>query len=347
MRIESIKVALPSRKLSNDDVVELVRQNSKATYKGELDKTLKEISFLLKYSGAEYRYWLGEGETPIGLIKKAINEALKEANCTKEDIDLLIYVGVDRGFMEPAGSYLVARAVGMEHTQCFDILDACMSWTRALQTSYSLLNAGIYKRIMVINGEFSVREGGPIYPRVFTLGSQEELQWCFAGHTIGEAATATILKRDLDNVWEFNFSSHNTYADLCTLPREGYQFYCEPTDYIGRNGANKFSSFSNIMFDKGLPMLTDIFRCLKVPVEEIKAIFPHGASKKAWVDAAEPLGVGHLIKHIYPRCGNLVSASVPAGIALSTADGDISRGDKLVGWVASAGMSFSSYSFIY
>ena len=55
MRIDAVKVAFPSRKLTNKDVVALVRQHSKATFEGDLDPALKKIGRLLDYSGAKER----------------------------------------------------------------------------------------------------------------------------------------------------------------------------------------------------------------------------------------------------------------------------------------------------
>jgi hypothetical protein len=40
-----------------------------------------------------------------------------------EDIDLLIYCGVGRGFLEPANAYFYAKARDMRTTNCFDITD--------------------------------------------------------------------------------------------------------------------------------------------------------------------------------------------------------------------------------
>jgi hypothetical protein len=51
--------------------------------------------------------------------------------------------------------------------------------------------------------------------------------------------------------------------------------------------------------------------------------------------------------HMYPDYGNLVSASVPAGLAVAIADGLVRRGDRLAGGVGSAGMSFAAYTFRY
>ena len=101
------------------------------------------------------------------------------------------------------------------------------------------------------------------------------------------------------------------------------------------------------MHTKGTPEVINVFKRLAVPKQEVRAIFPHTSSKKAWDMAGRSLGVERLFYHIYPRYGNVVSASVPAGMALAIVEGKIKRGDRIVGWVGSSGMSFAAYSFVY
>lgn len=348
MKLESIKVALPSKKLSNEDIVEMIAKNSKTTYEENLDKALENILFYLKYSGAKYRNWLEEGETPISLLSKAIEEALQEANCEKSDIDLLIYTGIDRGFIEPGGSYMVAHSLGMDRVECFDIIDACMSWTRAIYLVHNLIQAGAYKRVLVVNAEFNLRDNGYVYPHVFKLQNSEQIAWSFPGFTLGEGATATVISADSENTWEFHFRSRPDLADLCTVPLEGYNSYAYPSsNKVGRNGSNRFTSFGNELHLHAAKELKVVLDKLSVSLDEVSAIIPHASSKKAWDDIAESCGVKDLMSHIYPYCGNLVSASVPAGIASAIQEQKIKKGDRVVGWVGSAGMSFCSYSFTY
>jgi 3-oxoacyl-[acyl-carrier-protein] synthase III len=76
-------------------------------------------------------------------------------------------------------------------------------------------------------------------------------------------------------------------------------------------------------------------------------IFPHASSFKEWDSFAGDLEIRDRVHHMYPDYGNLVSASVPAGIAVAAEGGLVKRGDRLAGWVGSAGMSFSAYTFRY
>jgi 3-oxoacyl-[acyl-carrier-protein] synthase III len=347
MKIEAIKAALPTKKLTNEDILALIEEYSTPIFAGDLKTALNKINFFLRYSGSDIRYWLDKNEKPIDLVARAFQEALTEANCDKDDIDLLIYTGIGRGFIEPAAAYHVAASLGLQRAECFDILDACMSWTRVLNIVYSLFQTGRYKRALIVNAECNMHFGGPVFPSVFQLPNIEAIEWSFPAYTLGEAATATIVSCAPDREWEFHFKSRPDLADLCNVPLDGYEGYCTPSQRIGLNGINKFTSFGVELHANGYQEFINIFKCLKAPIDEVRAIFPHASSKREWDKVAEALNIKHLLWHIYPTYGNLVSASVPTGIASAIKAGQIRRGDRIVGWVGSAGMSFCAYSFIY
>ncbi len=347
MKVESVKAVLPSLEISNEEVIGLIEKHSKKTFEGDLDAALEHISFYLAYSGAQSRCWLAPGEKPVELLSEAVEQSLEEAGCSKDEIDLLVYAGIGRGFIEPGAAYLIARALQMHRVICFDVLDACMSWSRALEIIYGLFANRSYKLALVVNAEFNMRPGGHVYPANYALKTIDEIAWQFPSYTLGEAATATVLRADPDRSWEFNFTSRTDYADLCTVPLQGFEGYCQLSERIGKNGPNRFTSYGSHLFELGAPEAISQFRKLQAPVEEMKVIFPHSASKRLWEDMGKSIQVDHLVWFIYPRTGNVVSASVPVAMAETVEQGHLCRGDRVVGWVGSAGMSFCAYSFIY
>lgn len=344
MKITGIKAVLPSKIVSNRDIQNMIVEHSESLDKDQLDRALRRISFFLAFSGAKERRWLDEAESPFELLSIAVRDALTEAQLKPSEIDLIIYTGVDRGFLEPAMAYLVGAALGMRHAHCFDIVDACMSWTRAAYVVSNLIAAKAYKKVLIVNCEFSMRQGGRANPACFCLTSSEQAEWNLAAYTIGEAASATVLV-DGGSPWDFHFSSVNDYSDLCSVPLDSYQLYCKATDKLGRNGENKFYSFASEMFNVGKPHAISIFEQLKAPVETIKAIFPHAASMQAWWEVGCELKVQDKIQFIYPDYGNVVSASVPVALARARDRGVVQAGDLCAGWVGSAGLSFASFSF--
>ncbi len=333
--------------MTNQSIIDLIEENSRGVFSGNLEKTLKYIERLLVFSGSNTRYWTNEDEKAIDLIDSAICEAAEQAEIGLGSIDLLIYVGVGKGFQEPGQSYLVAHALGMDHVECFDLLDACMSWSRAMFLADTMLRAGKYKHILVVTGEFNVYEGSPGYPANYTLENREKLEWTFPSYTIGCAATATIVTADPENDWKWAFTSSPNQAELCTIPTPHSKQYSRGSDRIGKNGPMMFTSYGMELHKYGHEGVISVFNKLGADPESIKVIFPHASSSRAWTASAKVLGIEEKLFHIYPEWGNIVSSSVPAAIAEAHSQGAIQRGDQLAGWVASAGMSYAAYTFTF
>lgn len=345
MKIAGISAALPSRIVNNQTVKTMVADQSADLLKGQLRAALSRIDFYLNYSASDRRQWLADGESPFDLLERAVEGALAQASAKKSEVELIIYTGVDRGFLEPAMAYMVGSSFGMPHAHCFDVVDACMSWTRAAFLVSNLLETGQYKNALIVNCECNMRYGGRLNPGCFRLNTAAEVEWNFPAYTVGEAASATYFVRDKSKPWEFHFVSAADYSDLCCLPLDGFDSYCRPGPRIGRNGPNRLTSFGTDLFRAGRGPGVEVFKRLSTPPDEITAIFPHAASKRLWWDMGTEVGVADKIRFVYPRYGNLVSASVPTALSEAWGEGSVRENDRLAGWVGSAGISFASFSF--
>lgn len=347
MKIAAVAAQLPSKLVNNDDILAIIHKNSESIFEGNLKHLLKKIKFLLEYSGSNTRCWLGENETPLEHIQTAFANALSQAKWQKEEIDLLIYVGVGKAVTEPANSYLLAQALELKNVHCFDVLDACMSWMRALQLAHLYFKAGIYKKIMVVNAEFNVlanHQGGVGFPELFTYRHVDEIPYKFPALTIGEAATVTLLADD-DSSFECHFKSMPYLADLCTIPSKDFELFLtkEQLERVGKNGVGLFTSFG---FDMHKIAVEHINAFLKEhkhlwDSREVDHMFVHASSRRVWEDAVHPYGYSEKMYHIYGETGNLVSASVPAALFKAQQENRLKRGDKIAFVVGSAGMSFA------
>src|SRR5437867_4496717 len=121
MIISSIATAFPSQRITNAD---LLRQFAAAN--AELAPETKaagseRIEKYLTQAGAEVRFYRNREahERAYPILRAAIDQALSQAGIAASQLDLLIYCGVGRGFLEPATSYFVASDLGIS-CQCFD-----------------------------------------------------------------------------------------------------------------------------------------------------------------------------------------------------------------------------------
>lgn len=75
MIIESVAASLPERKVSNEEVVDIIRFNSKR-FEGDLPKVLRVIKTRLERSGLLTRHWLNRDERPIDHVARVVHAAL-------------------------------------------------------------------------------------------------------------------------------------------------------------------------------------------------------------------------------------------------------------------------------
>ena len=215
MKFCALEYALPSIKVTNDDLIDRITSASKAHLSSRDLKNLQEsMAEMFGKSISSIRYHRADDEHSIQFGIKAGKKALKAANMSPKDIDLLRYAGIGRGFLEPATANVFQNALKLKDATCFDILDACASWMRAIHVARAFITNGAYKNIMILNCEFNFREFSN-----FQFRSLKELEYNFPTFTIGEAAAAVILTRSKrkDEYYSI-FKTWGNHHKLCKIP---------------------------------------------------------------------------------------------------------------------------------
>lgn len=346
MIIENVAVSFPTRKVCNEEVVDLIRVHSKR-FDGDLPKALETIKTYLDHSGLITRQWQATGERPIEHLDKVVSSALKGSGLQCADIDLFIYVGVGRGFREPGNSYMVAKSLGITRAQCFDVIDAGMSWTRAISLVDGLFKTDHYRNALVVNAEFNVTAGGTPSATHFPLQSAAQLDLALPSYAVGESATATLLLPDNPSNFRIAFRSRPDLADVCTVSSEGFKDFCGSSGSSEALGTNRLAAKGSELHRHLTQEVSYLLKDAKLSTKDVDIVFTHTSSATEWHAATERHGLAEKIHHIYPRTGNIVSASIPAALARAKEDGRLKAGDQVLFLMGSAGMSFAAGRFEY
>jgi acyl-CoA:acyl-CoA alkyltransferase len=338
--IRSLSLKTPSLRVTNDDVLAAIAKANPDVPARTVDKYCRTLEHLLKRAGAQTRFYRDrtKGETALGLIIDAATRAIEDSGAAPSDIDAIIFCGVARGFLEPASAAFVSGALGLT-CDAFDVSEACMSWVRALHIAYNFLTAGTYSTVLIVNGEFTVFEHG--LPDICVIKSLEQLRYTFAAFTIGEAASATVVSAS-PHPWHFRFRSDPSLVDLCTLPIKGYEDFARPSRRLGLNGPHQLVAFSHELFSAAADQMTRFVRETYADPKRFAIWFPHAASASLCDAVARRLELGERVySRAFAAYGNLVSASIPAGMAMALEEGRLRRGDHVVLCPASAGLSLA------
>ncbi|MBI4597667.1 MAG: hypothetical protein HY737_04605 [Candidatus Omnitrophica bacterium] len=362
MKIASIAYALPSKKVTNDMVIrDILRHHQwKAAFmfaKGMVASRLRQ-GFVR--AGTLIRYHRNQGERAIDLTLKAGTEALRKAGIAPEQIDLLIYTGVGRAWLEPAMANLFQSELGLTNATCFDVTDACASWLRSLFIAKSFVDQGTYKTVMIINSEFMCLEAC-VEPRLRRL---EDLYLRFAGYTVGEVAVATIVTAGGDpNNFYFSFKNWSNTYHLCQIPMPNAHEYIPSRALVAVGASGKPANGHNIQYQTmALNTLAKdlLFTVVEKLTEHYKSdpalsrephdiIFCHDVS-----DVSTQMGIAHMgpeyasrVFRTHARFGNTVSASIPLGIALALEEGKLKPGMSTLIVCGASGVTTGFCKFRY
>lgn len=110
-------------------------------------------------------YIVGVSMTPFGrhenftikqLTEQAVNEALLDANCKLDDIDVATFANVTQGHMEGQHSIrgpIALRAMGLEEVPIISVENACASGSTALDVAIQYLKAGSGQVALAVGAE--------------------------------------------------------------------------------------------------------------------------------------------------------------------------------------------------
>jgi 3-oxoacyl-[acyl-carrier-protein] synthase III len=359
MRLAAIGHYIPERVVTMEETLDLFRHYS-APFHGpaRLEALLGAIADYLATTGFRQVSVRAPGENAVARFLEMTRELIRSAGTDLSEIDKVVYVGVGRGYHEPATAHILASYLGIKGAECFDVLDACTSWSRATHLLAPHLAAKKCRHVLILGlelnrsasmGHWPGREGGQIF---FEVRSREELPWSVWGCTVGEAGTATLLSAD-DGApgWFFDFFHDSDFHKYCgwTLPNHrDYDF--EPNLlHAAIGGTARFYAFAK---EIGRSIDAYFSQSLARPeiralLEEAKVVIPHSVSIPPYQRLFRRLGVDAKARYSYADHGNTVSCGVPLALSKSIASGEVQRGDRVVLTPSGSGASYGVVSFRY
>lgn len=341
LRIVSLAVAKPPHHVDNDTMLAVLADQMGAP-EGEL---IEQVRTTFEKCGSRARYLtLPEPGYALDLVREAAGAALREAGRSAAEVDLVIYCSVARGWLEPSMAAAVQDAIGARNASCFDVLEACAGWMRALEVADALIAGGRYRNALVLGVEAGMHDY-LVAPELLDRIEPEQL----AGFTIGEMATATLVERDPAGEFDCRIRSLGEHFDLCMIALPNAAAFL-PDDGRAPPPAGRFLSRSDKLFARVIAEMVDMARprIAEIGMGRIDLFIPHGASTRAGHVVRRALGIpaekwlcGH------EEFGNTVSMSMPTALHHGIATGRVKRGDRVFFLIGSAGISVGNGVIVY
>ena len=278
------------------------------------------------------RYRVVENEeTQLDLAEVAIQRALEKANLKIEDIDCLVSASAVGVQPIPCTAALIHERVAKGLSiPAMDINTTCTSFISALSTMSYLIEAGEYRRVLIVSSEVGSLGLNPKQKESYELFSDGAAAFIFQSSDKDKGVIASLQR-----TW--SEGAHDTEI------RGGLTSY-QPKEYSEETK-------TNFMFDmKGKKILLLSARVIPEMFQEFQEksgiskdavdyIIPHQASR-ALPLVMDKLGVSKdKYLNIVSEYGNMVSVAVPFGLAYALDHGYVKEGDTVFLMGTAAGMT--------
>ncbi|MDQ0174822.1 beta-ketoacyl-ACP synthase 3 [Bacillus chungangensis] len=299
--------------------------------------------WIKKATGIYSRYYVDyeNGENALTLGTEAAKKAIENSDISLEDIDCII--GANGSPMQalPCAASLYQREIGLSKSgiPCFDVDSTCYSFGNALIVAANLIDKEIYKNILIVSADAPSR----------TLDlTDNEVRALF-----GDGAAAAVVTKASENetsrIHHFKMHTYSDGADHTCVKGLGSLRYPEypetsPKDYTFQMNGKEIFKFAVRLLPK---FFEEFFAVSPIQKTDLKYIIPHQTSRHG-IDIFRKYGFTdeQIASHIETH-GNCISASIPMLLHDVIKEEKIKRGDSILLFGTSAGLSLGCISLTY
>lgn len=304
--IAGIGVALP-RKVCNN----------------ELEKKFN-LSSIEKVTKLKSRHFFDDVKDIDEYILKAVNEALKNANITKDKIACIISSGAVNKMAIPYNASNIHRLLKLSsNVGSFDVNMTCLSFLRAFDIASRMIEE--FEYILFVSVD--VASVGLDWENLGTAG------------LFGDGISAVIFKKSSSGgLIKSNFYTCSSGYEICTLKSGGYLY--NPRDYKDQSKLGQFCMNGKELFRLVMNEMPVFLADCNINYDEISYIIPHQASFSSLKNAIKYLKLpSEKIINIFENHGNQIASSLPIALNFVIKTKDLKSGEKLLFLGTGAGVS--------
>ena len=277
------------------------------------------------------RYRISGEENQISLAVSACEKALENTGIKIDDIDCIVSASAVGIQPIPCTAALIHEKIAKGTSiPALDINTTCTSFMTAMDTMSYLVEAGRYKRVLIVSCDVASRALNPKQKESFRLFSDGA-----AAFIIEKTEKETGVIDAMQKTWSEGAHSTEIRGGLSNLHPKNYSEETKEEFMFDMNGKTILS----LSMKKIPEMMKEFLENNGMKISDIDMVVPHQASV-AMPIVMEKLGVpkDKFINEV-KEFGNMVSASVPLALAHGLESGKIKSGDIILLIGTAAGLT--------
>jgi len=298
---------VPEKVMTNDDIARLVETSDE---------------WIASRTGIRERRVADDNTATSDLALVAAQKALKAANFSAEDVDLIVVGTTTPDYLYPSVGCILQNKLKAHKAVAFDVSAACSGFNFALTVGASFVEKGTYKNVLVVGADTS----------------SKYLDWTDRGTCIlfGDGAGAVLLTESNDGsgILSHWLKSEGHLGHLLIMPGGGSRDPEQKNSrFITMDGKEVFKFAVRVLEEATKESLN----LAGIKLEEVDLLIPHQANMRIIQHVIKKMGLPKDKVYVnLDKYGNTSAASIPLALDEALADGKIKKGNiiALVGFGA-------------
>jgi len=272
----------------------------------------------------------------------AAQMALDECpHINKDDIDLVIFCGIERDQPEPATAHTVQKALGLKARHAFDLANACFGFVEALEVATHYINGGATDYALIVTGEISTQIMRKIVDDLKGGLDRSVAKTKMGALTVGDAGGAVIIGKsygyDAPGFDLFNTTADSDHIDKCIYRH---------TKNGRIEGQMLMGPISNLIVRKHVALMADTMSSLGWSRPDW--VISHQMGKPPFEKLRKMSGVEEdkMIKTFHVL-GNITSATFAVNFHTLKENDKVQSGDKVFGCFAGSGLAIGQLGYTF
>lgn len=321
-KITGIASYVPDYVLTNDELSQMVDTNDEwiTTRVG-----IKERRILKEK---------GTGSSDLGY--RAVARLIEKTGIRPEEIDLIICATSNPDYRFPSTASIIAEKLGIKTTYGYDLEAACAGFIVALQAAAAYVQAGIYKKVIVVAAE-----------KMSSMTNYKDRSTC---PLFGDAAGCALIEPSDDGTGIIDSTLHTDGLGLhhlimnaggSVLPAS-HETVDNNDHYVYQDGRFVFKhAVTDMIRSSNTVMLRN-----NLTVDDIDYFVPHQANLRIIEAIAERFKIpSEKVLINIQKYGNTSAASIP--LCLSDFESRFKKGDKFILTAFGAGFTWGALYLIW
>lgn len=271
-------------------------------------------------------------QTTSDLAYHAAKNALKSANLTPQDIDLIILATATPDRPAPSCACFVQEKLGAHKAVAFDISAVCSGALFAMATGVQYIQSGMYKHVMVI--------GADTFSNITDWNRRDSVFF-------GDGAGAVVLSATQEDKGFIDFILHTDGRGKDHFTIYGGGSEKPATAETVANGDHFFTMNGQEVYNTATQVVPECINELlgrnKVHVDQIKYMLPHQPSIGILKSVAEQIGMPfEKVQTNMDRYANTSGGTIPIVLDETVKNKTIKKDDLLLFAAVGAGWTWGT-----